>query len=77
LKRRRRGQASIVGLIVLLISVVLFVGLYPVLDSLIATVLPSADTLTAAVLRLFLPIVAIAILYSFIMYVIPQRQVPY
>ena len=68
-----RGQAGI-SLIFLLIAVVLYVGLHPVLDALIVSILPSADDLTAAVLRLFLPIAAVGILFSFLRSVVPTNQ---
>jgi len=52
----------------------MFIGLFPVLDDTIASVLPVADDLTAALLRLFLPLAGIAVLYSFVKHVIPQGQ---
>lgn len=76
LRGARRGQLSIIGMIFLLVSLVIFVGLQPVLTSLIDIALPASDSLTQAVLRLMVPLVAIGILLAFLLYVIPQRQTP-
>ena len=73
---KSKGQLSIIGMIFLLVSLVIFVGLQPVLSSLIDTALPSSDSLTQAVLRLMIPLVAIGILMAFLLYVLPQRQAP-
>ena len=70
----RRGQLTIIGIIFLLVSLVVFVGLQPVLLELVNSVIPTSDTLTAAVLRLLIPLVVIGIMISFLMYVLPQRQ---
>lgn len=69
-----KGQAAIFGLVVMVILLIMFIGLFPVLDDLIASALPIADDLTAALLRLFLPLAGIAVLYSFVKYVVPQGQ---
>lgn len=73
---KMKGQLSIIGMIFLLVSLVIFVGLQPVLTALINTALPTADSLTQAVLRLMVPLVAIGILMAFLLYVLPQRQAP-
>jgi uncharacterized BrkB/YihY/UPF0761 family membrane protein len=70
----KRGQLTIIGIIFLLVSLVVFVGLQPVLNDLVSTALPVSDTLTAAVLRLLVPLVVIGIMISFLIYVLPQRQ---
>jgi len=72
--KARRGQLTIIGIIFLVVSLVVFVGLQPVLTELINTSIPVSDTLTAAVLRLLVPLVVIGIMISFLMYVLPQRQ---
>jgi uncharacterized BrkB/YihY/UPF0761 family membrane protein len=63
-------------MIFLLVSLVVFVGLQPVLNDLVTTALPASDSLTQAVLRLMVPLVAIGILMAFLLYVMPQRQAP-
>lgn len=70
----RRAQEAILGLAMLVILLFLYSGFFPVLDDLITGLLPSADTFTAGVLRLFLPIVLVMILYGFGRTVMPQRQ---
>lgn len=70
----QRGQLTIIGIIFLLVSLVVFVGLQPVLNDLISSALGVSDTLTASVLRLLVPLVVIGIMISFLMYVLPQRQ---
>lgn len=61
-----RGQDGVLGLLTVLILLVIFVGLYPTMDYLITLLLPTADTMTAAILRLFLPVMLIMILYTFL-----------
>jgi uncharacterized BrkB/YihY/UPF0761 family membrane protein len=70
----QRGQLTIIGIIFLLVSLVVFVGLQPVLNDLVSTAIPVSDTLTAAVLRLLVPLVVIGIMVGFLVYVVPQRQ---
>jgi hypothetical protein len=72
----QRGQLTIIGIIFLLVSLVVFVGLQPVLNDLVTTAIPVSDTLTAAVLRLLVPLVVIGIMVGFLVYVVPQRQGP-
>lgn len=76
LRGARRGQLTIIGIIFLLVSLVVFVGLQPVLNDLISIAIPVSDTLTAAVLRLLVPLVVIGIMVGFLVYVVPQRQGP-
>ena len=70
-----RGQTIIWGLVFLLVSLAIFVGLQPVILDFVTDALVISDDLTAAVLRLMTPIVAIAILLGFLAFVLPQRQV--
>ena len=72
----QRGQLTIIGIVFLLVSLVVFVGLQPVLNDLVTTAIPVSDTLTAAVLRLLVPLVVIGIMVGFLVYVVPQRQGP-
>jgi len=71
---KRKGMATIWGLVFLVVALVMFAGLQPVLSDLIDDAIPISDTLTAAVLRLLLPIVVIAILIGFLAFVLPQRE---
>ena len=73
---KSRGQLTIIGLVFLVVTLIFFVGLFPVLLDLVNTIIPLSDTLTAAAIRLLLPLCAIGILVSFLMYVLPQRQSP-
>jgi hypothetical protein len=70
-----KGQTIIWGLVFLLVSLAIFVGLQPVINDFITDALVVSDTLTAAVLRLMVPVVAIALLLGFLAFVLPQRQV--
>lgn len=71
---KSRGQWTIIGLVFLTVTLIFFVGLFPVLQDLIDTIIPLSDTLTAAAMRLLLPLCAIGILVSFLVFVLPRQQ---
>jgi hypothetical protein len=61
---KRRGQQIAVVLVYLLLGSIVFAALTPGLNETIALVLPSVDTLTALMLRWFVGLAFIVMLYG-------------
>ena len=74
---RMKGQSAIIAMIFLLVGLVLYVGLMPTIISFVDIALGTSgiDTLTSAILRLFLPVVGLVILVHFLMQVLRPQPI--
>lgn len=71
-----KGQATIMAIITLFISLVFIVGILPAIYGVINSVLPIVDNSTSMALGLIPLLLVIGVIYSFWVYVMPQRQEP-
>lgn len=74
---RIKGQSAIIAMIFLLVGLVLYVGLMPTMIGFVDTALATSgiDSLTSAILRLFLPVVGLVILVHFLMQVLRPQSI--
>lgn len=72
----KKGQATILALIALFISLVLLVALLPAVYAVINSVLSITDNATSMALGIIPLILVIGVIYSFWVYVMPYRQEP-
>lgn len=71
----KKGQFTIVALVMTFVAIIVFVALYPVLNSFITDFLAESEDATLNMVVQLLPFfIVIAILMGFLWYVIPQRQ---
>jgi len=73
----KRGQSAIIAMIFLVVGLVLYIGLMPVIIGFVNSALgtPGIDSLTGAILRLFVPVVALVILVHFLMQVLRPQPI--
>lgn len=72
-----RGQLTVLGLIMGFMAIVVFIGLLPALSGIINQGLETADDFTDTILTLMIPMIAIGIIYSIWIYVVPHREARY
>lgn len=73
-KPKAKGQVTIVTIILALVSLVVFEGLYPALNSFIQNLLPQVDSNTGLLVQLIPFFLVAGIVLSIVFYIIPQRQ---
>lgn len=71
----RKGQTTIVGMILLVVTLIAYVMLYPTLNTIITDNVGSMDANTALIVQ-FIPIfIPIMILVAGLWYIFPHRQI--
>lgn len=71
---KMKGQYTIVALVMTFVAIVVFIGIYPVLNTFIAEfVAESDDEMTIMMIQLLPFLIITAIIVGFLWYVIPQR----
>ena len=70
----KRGQMSIIGMVMVFASLICFVALYPAMDEVITDfVANSTDTVLNVVVQLIPLFIALGIIITLFMYVSPHR----
>lgn len=69
-----KGQFTIIGIIMVFVALIVFVGFLPALNTIIANGTAEADPVSALMLRLIPFLIVIAIIGSIFVYMRPQRE---
>jgi len=70
----KRGQFTIVALVAVLITLIVYGALYPLIAAQIALLIPQVDGTTGMVLNLIPFFIAVAIVLTVVFYALPQQQ---
>ncbi len=72
-----RGQFTLITLMGIVLTIIVFLAIYPVVDAAIDDHISEYDTTTQLVLQLLPLLIVCMILFSGFYYMMPQRQVVY
>lgn len=73
-KLKNKGQFTIISLIAVFLTLILFSAFYPMLNTYLSQLIAQSDSLTAFLLQMIPAFIAIAIILTIVFYVIPHRE---